>query len=200
MDAFTGSSLTLRLWIKKWRSVFFSLFLIIFIFILSDTNQFKMVVSILNVPVQLHGQEWEVDAQLHKTHAKSGNHFSVLPLYLPRLHHTQAPLGAAELEEDGHEGGVHQDPELLQGQLFQVMLNYFIFDFDFRYYTLKMAYSSKTFSQFSKFEVPVDWRGDWPACGCWGFCHQLVERKQGEGHHLWVWNKEAKVQSQLKDL
>jgi hypothetical protein len=54
-----------------------------------------------------------VDAQLQKTHAKSGN---------------QAPLGAAELEEDGHQGGVHQDPELLQGQLFQVMLNYFIFD------------------------------------------------------------------------
>ena len=76
-----------------------------------------MVVSILNVPVQLHGQEGEVDAQLHKTHAKSGNHFSVLPLYLPRLHHTQSLLGAAELEEDGHEGGVHQDQELLQARL-----------------------------------------------------------------------------------
>jgi hypothetical protein len=96
----------------------------------------------------------------------SFNHFSVLPLYLPRLHHTQAPLGASEVEEDGHEGGVHQDPELLQGELFQVMLNYFIFDFDLRYYTLKMAYSSKTFSQFSNFEVPVDWRGDCPACRC----------------------------------
>jgi hypothetical protein len=55
------------------------------------------------------GQEGEVDAQLLKTHAESGNYFSVLPLCQLKLHPTQAHLGAAELEEDGHDGGVLQD-------------------------------------------------------------------------------------------
>jgi hypothetical protein len=104
MEAFTGSSHDTEAGNKELEVSF-----LYFILPYFPTFRYKSV--------QLHGQEGEVDAQLHKTHAKSANHFIVLPLYLPRLHHTQAPLGAAELEEDWHEDGVHQDPELLQARL-----------------------------------------------------------------------------------
>ena len=46
-------TMSLRLGIKNWRSVLFSLFLIILIFILSDTNQFKMVVSNAEFPFSM---------------------------------------------------------------------------------------------------------------------------------------------------